>query len=333
MTNYVHQIEAAIHALHIEEDGACTWYGKQVLGETEANRRSWKESEQARSALISDVSNVLYEYFYVTGGPVNSSSSVGFGSSSREEEFVRRLQLSVASSGSWESDWRLVRVVGENVIVEKNGLRFRARESQIRTGVSTADQHLVEVNTPNVRLYASPGFVLFLGAANSELLPEKGLVRFYWHITEHCAASFISLVTTSLNEMRIPFSAKALTHTPYRRCDAGVVYMGLEHCAFAFDALRGIYDSLQTHIRPMVPAFTRRLAPGFGAAIDPGDGSSFGQSRCRIVAVGFVNAAAVRVHDSRDVMQFIDAAFRSAGLDLRRPYLSQRGDELSFATW
>jgi hypothetical protein len=43
-------------------------------------------------------------------------------------------------------------------------------------------------------------------------------------------------------------------------------------------------------MRPGTPVFTKFLAPGLGLAEDPGQGDSFGQHRCRLLADAMILA-------------------------------------------
>jgi hypothetical protein len=78
-----------------------------------------------------------------------------------------------------------------------------------------------------------------------------------------------------------------------------------------------------------VPALTKRLCAGIGAADDPGDrDESFGSHRCRLIAGALVSAheRGMRTFDARRTA--IAAAFEEAGLDLGSPYLSSRSRDL-----
>lgn len=71
------------------------------------------------------------------------------------------------------------------------------------------------------------------------------------------------------------------------------------------------------------PPLTEPLAPGISWAQDPGDGTSFGESRCSLVA-----AALLRSWDG-DEQAFLDAAaeeFSAAGLDPAAPHMGRRSD-------
>src|SRR5436305_14389954 len=56
------------------------------------------------------------------------------------------------------------------------------------------------------------------------------------------------------------------------------------------ELLVDVYQAVKDNLKPETPLFTKRLAAGLGFAEDPGNGESFGMSRCRIVAEGLWSA-------------------------------------------
>lgn len=59
-----------------------------------------------------------------------------------------------------------------------------------------------------------------------------------------------------------------------------------------------------------------------GIAEDPGNGLSFGEDRCNLVAQALLAASRERKLDRGSKLTTIAATFRNRGLDARRPYLS-----------
>lgn len=62
--------------------------------------------------------------------------------------------------------------------------------------------------------------------------------------------------------------------------------------------------------------FTRPLAPGLGAAEDPGHGMSFGQARCRTSARALWTAFGAGREEEDDRAAALAEAFAEEGLDL-----------------
>jgi hypothetical protein len=86
--------------------------------------------------------------------------------------------------------------------------------------------------------------------------------------------------------------------------------------------LPGLYDAVMLGLRRTTPMFTRRLAAGLAVAEDPGDGRSFGQHRCQLVAEGIVRAFAATKMTSDQLTRAIAARFAEEGLAIERPWLS-----------
>jgi lantibiotic modifying enzyme len=77
-----------------------------------------------------------------------------------------------------------------------------------------------------------------------------------------------------------------------------------------------------------VPMFTRRLAPGIAIADNPPGGESFGVSRMRLVAEGLADAWRNGPASPTARLRAVTKRFRSAGLDLRRPWLNPGNVEI-----
>ena len=108
----------------------------------------------------------------------------------------------------------------------------------------------------------------------------------------------------------------------YRRADAGVLYLGKRHYSAARAEIVATYCKLGDRIRPATPLLTKRLAPGLAVAEDPGDGVSFGQHRCTLIARALWRAFEEGSRSPRARLEAVAAAFRQEGLDPRHPYLA-----------
>ena len=76
----------------------------------------------------------------------------------------------------------------------------------------------------------------------------------------------------------------AVALAEYDRTDVAVLYLPKCMTRFVFGLLPELWSDLREHLGDAVPFFSRSLAPGLGFAEDPGNGESFGQHRCRLVA-------------------------------------------------
>jgi hypothetical protein len=80
--------------------------------------------------------------------------------------------------------------------------------------------------------------------------------------------------------------ARGSTH--YGRTDALVVYVGQRYFPMVARVVAQMRDKVP--LEASTPLFTKTLWPGIGAAIEPGNGESFGSHRSRLTAEGIVDA-------------------------------------------
>lgn len=130
-------------------------------------------------------------------------------------------------------------------------------------------------------------------------------------------------VTTVLGDSGRPWMLKAGESAPtIARPDGFVIYL---RDADADDLLEDLARQAAPFVRPANgPPLTADLAPGIAWARDPGDGRSFGESRCLLVAAALVGDAATAAPPAetlRSPVEAIAGAFVSAGLDPRFPHL------------
>ncbi len=98
------------------------------------------------------------------------------------------------------------------------------------------------------------------------------------------------------------------------RPDAVVVYVP---DAVAAEVLGRVADLVRDLVRPSSgPPLTRAVAPGVAWSHDPGDGQSFGENRCAILAAALADPEA-----GLDPLAACAAAFARAGLDPTAPHL------------
>jgi len=83
-----------------------------------------------------------------------------------------------------------------------------------------------------------------------------------------------------------------------------------------------LHRTVSTHLARRTPMFTKRLARGLAVAEDPGDGRSFGQHRCQLVAEGLVRAFENGTTALSDVSGAIAGRFAEEGLTITRPWLN-----------
>lgn len=178
----------------------------------------------------------------------------------------------------------------------------------------------------------APGFYTALGDRALRLDGADPVVRSYWHLTPDGAAAFVGSATTRLNAGGIPFRLKVLRDPSlYTRCDAGVVYTRKSDYGAVSRVLADVYAEVSESIEPGIPAFTKPLAPGLGLAEDPGDGQSFGEHRCHLLADALIATHESGVCSLPERTRAVAERFEREGLDLGAVFLNPGSrDEYDF---
>ncbi|WP_329406302.1 T3SS effector HopA1 family protein [Streptomyces sp. NBC_00704] len=217
-------------------------------------------------------------------------------------------------------------VRGDEVTVVLNGVRVAVPRALVRPaspGNTAPGDDDVTVELPPCRPALSPGFLAVLGSRQ----PPAGtapVLRVYLHIARAEAARTVwGRTLRVLEDLRIPYQAKALAHpSRYPRKDAMVVYLS----GRTDIALRALADTAANapggDLADAVSPFARRIAPGVSIAWEPHPEPgavrrpSFGQHRARAYADGLVDHS---LHGT-PLTESVARALRAAGADPDRPY-------------
>ena len=212
---------------------------------------------------------------------------------------------------------------------QRDDLLVWARADQFRSGGGAPETGRVgRVRVGKELREMLQGYYAVFGDADrgqDEEHEPSDIVRFYWHLTAEGALPWIRALTGRFNAAGVAFHAKVLTDpASYVRADAGVLYVERRDVARAMDLLPDLHVCARPGLRSTTPMFTKRLAPGLAVAEDPGDGRSFGQHRCQLIAEALVRAfeAAAVGFDSR--WQAVVDRFADEGLSVVRPWLNMQ---------
>ena len=312
------QVDGVLGALRIQSDGRYSWFGER------ARHSAASQSDEAKRILLERrISNLLYRWFYVTGGAVAAIEDPWLAPGG-DEQFVGQLRASNRSVGPWQKGWKVE--VSSPLMVSRDGVTFVVRADAVRR--SNEDPRSAEVHVPSAYQNISPGFFMVLGDIDDSEA-HRGRVRYYFNLRPSAGPKFISGVTTLLNRAQVPFRAKVLNHpAAYRRADAAVLYVPIEFTDQALGSVARLYERLSDAMRSAVPALSRLVAPGLSFAHEPGDGRSFGEHRCDLIARGLVEAHARGHTDASSRVRAIEEAFDAAGVDLSRPHLARSEADL-----
>ncbi|MFQ4148485.1 T3SS effector HopA1 family protein [Arthrobacter sp. LAPM80] len=129
----------------------------------------------------------------------------------------------------------------------------------------------------------------------------------------------MAALTVTLQTHAVPWMIKVATQAgSLARPDAVVLY--LRSTAAFEDIVAAARDRVR---KEPGPALTETLAPGVSWAQDPGDGRSFGESRCSLVATALLRASN---GGTEAFLGILRQEFVAAGLDPAAPHLCGRAN-------
>jgi hypothetical protein len=327
------QLEAVVEAVEVLSPTTYAWFDRESPQLAPRIVRSMTPGT-ARDYLLYTLQRQLYVDFYCQGFPMPAEEDDFPAFPQGMTPFLRSLSSANAGTGCREGNWE-VRTMEENALLaRKDGLDVWAWT----TDCLIAPEDSFQVGTrialclPKEFLNMSPGFYVALGDRELRHDDSHPIVRFYWHLTPDCAASFVESVTTQLNAEDLPFRLKVLRDPSlYTRCDAGVVYTRKRDYRSISRILADVYHEVCRSLEPGIPAFTKPLAPGLGLAEDPGEGQSFGEHRCHLLAEALIATHESGLRSLPERTRVVADRFERAGLDLAAVFLNPGSrDEYDF---
>jgi hypothetical protein len=150
------------------------------------------------------------------------------------------------------------------------------------------------------------------------LSPPTALTRLYLAPEPEHVAALVHEVTTATRSLTVPWMLKVTEHrSALARPDAMVLYLAQDLPTVVDGALAArLVAATAGRLRAASPKLTLALAPGVAAAEDPGDGRSFGEQCCALVADGLAPDPA-----DDDAGDRVARVFAAAGIDPAHPYV------------
>ncbi|HEX2462066.1 MAG TPA: lanthionine synthetase LanC family protein [Vicinamibacterales bacterium] len=335
MTSYFEQIAAVVRATRFRSASDVVWFGKSLdRSLTSPFARALPVSQQ-RGLLLTALQDELYRSFYCPGvASPRMDVDRQPASSAAGTQFAERLSEANCGAGSWEPGWEVRRVVGDAAFVQRHGLEIVAPLSccwaPSAGGLSAGASASIRLSKEAVGL---PGSYLALGDCWSAEAGAGDLLRVYWNVTNDGAITLMRLATRELNAQRVPFHLKVSRQVLWaERSDRAVIYLPRTEYPAARPLLQAMHRDLQLHLKPSVPALTKRLAAGVGLAEDPGNGFSFGEHRCRVIADALILAQEQGKSSLDDRIQVVLDVLQREGIRSDAPYLNaESSDGYDFA--
>jgi hypothetical protein len=246
--------------------------------------------------------------------PARGSPDSGFTNWTGARDFVDRLSAANCGSGTWQSGWTAQAFEADGrIVAERHGVRFWVPPDEYRPGA---------VRIPKEHFELVTGFYLAHGDAD-DTRDAGDTIRIYWHISPLGAERLMELVTGHLNRAGIGFQLKLLGEPlRYHRTDPAVLYLARADYPKAAPMLGDVLREMTPWLRSTVSLLVKRMAPGVGLAEDPGDGSSFGEHRCRLLGGIASEPEWGRLAFDAERADFLTSRLAAQGYDLDRLYLN-----------
>ena len=163
-----------------------------------------------------------------------------------------------------------------------------------------------------------PAFIYLFGETPQDTCNDDCQVRYYLAPQPARLGDVVQALSNALDQACLPYLLKYPSEpAAWLRQDAVVLYVAARHGRHVHRLLGHQADWLRTRLRSTSPLWTLPLLPGLGFAQDPDDGRSFGESRCRALALGLLDAAC----HGADLRQAVQAQFDLCGIDWDHPHL------------
>lgn len=241
-----------------------------------------------------------------------------------------------SGEGMLEQGWQLQRDSNRGTTVSRAGLTFRLSDAELTSpGMDRDAPGAFELRFPKELRRVSAGYYVAIGNMALERTDAEPIVRIYWAVTPNGALKLVRYGTSVLNRAGVAFRLKVINEpSRFVRYDAGVLYVrrddvrrddGLQ----LFRLLEDIYSVMDpSDLVEGTPAFVKRIGYGIGIADDPGRSESFGLHRSLLVADAIIASHEARARSIDAKIGIARDVFRSAGVDLDRPFLGRGLDDI-----
>ncbi len=338
---YLKDIESITDAVQIKDDYTFSIFDKNVPVKFQQPYTQWNQplnkfgenmgdEDQMKANMLSQLAGSLYNIFYCSG----TSTDAGLNNKSQLEtmpptearaEHMELLSAANKTVDSFDPYWSVYAVdANGNAFVQKNGA-YRTLMPNGFQFVTQGDTQLkvgtmVHITIKKENKEVQP---VFYHVYSQALMPQEAeFIRFYFNLKGEGAATLIEEITASFNKYKVPFLFKCLNHPDlYTRTDSAVLYLNKAQFKIGTRLLKPILDKMAPFMNEEVPLFSKKIRPGVSFAEDPGNGQSFGMSRCTILAQGIVNAYQKKLGDAKERRKEIMRYLRNKGVEADRIYL------------
>jgi hypothetical protein len=285
--------------------------------------------QSANEALVMSLRDVFYNKCYVRDYVLDVAALV------EPNQFLVELRGANNTLDTWDEGWKIYQMDPNGRVSVQKAERSRSANPGEFTKHRYTGKALKIGDIVSLRVYPgssdmSDSFYFAFGATLTDQFDEFSLLRFYFNVASEHAANLLACLSRTLNYYAIPYRFKTLSMPQlYRRADGAVLYVARRYYPILASLLSDLAHDFLPILRAQVPMFCKTFLPGIGLAEDPRNGESFGMHRCRLMALGIVNAWCAETQTVESRLAAIRDSFSSEGIDLQRPYLNPGSAELA----
>jgi hypothetical protein len=252
---------------------------------------------------------------------------LSFGGADPTDSMQVELSAANTTRESWDYGWQVTQILADGSLYatkQAQSRMLRPGEYMFQDPAAPAQPGAwIRAFLSKEDVLSQPGFYIVQPEIAPSFSDFQSLVRLYWHISPECAPELLHRITVRFNALRVPFQFKTLRYrTQYSRADSAVLFVGWRYTGIALRLASEIHADVRSHMKPYTPLFTKQLLPGLALAEDPGNGQSFGMSRCGLLAQAVVNSWQQGQQSQESRMSILRGLFEKAGFDLDNPHLS-----------
>jgi hypothetical protein len=277
--------------------------------------------------LLTTLSSVLYGYVYSRSftGQLPPDEPADY---TPDPALMAALSAANTTRERWEHGWQIAQVMQAGQVMAQKGNVFRSLWpgqfiSKDGPGAPPRAGAIISVFYAKESTSLQPGFYYLFGETAEDESHGFGLVRFYWNISMAGAPRLVQIMGTRLNRFQVPFRFKVATaRSQFDRTDVAVLYFAKRFFSITADLSLDVHRGVREFLGEDVPFFTKKVAAGVGIAEDPGNGESFGQSRCRLAAESVWNCYLRGDQSPRSRLQEFRRLLSANGVDPDHPHLN-----------
>jgi HopA1 effector protein family len=286
--------------------------------------------------VVAQLQATYYERCYVQ--PFNDGGgSMETAQVTHNEGLVQLLSAANNTQDHWETGWQITEMLPTGQIkAAKNGRSKWVWAGEFVsadiTGLAPRVGTNVNIFFPKESTVMQPGFFFAYSQTFIDFTDDTNIIRFYWHIEEKGAPDLVGAISKNLNRFLVPYRFKVLNNLhDFNRSDAAVLFLNKKYYRIVMELMPEIYRAVKGHLKPEIPLFSKRIAPGIGFAEDPGNGDSFGMSRCRMLAEGLWSAYTQGKQTVDEKYAEVVGQFERYGISMDRPYLNSGSADIYFS--